>query len=139
MIASPVPRLMLMEKRVSIGPLLPVRWRSATSTHCRTLPSGPVCGSALQVPLGERACWPAAGLPAGAARAGVANVKRVASAAAMRPECLVNMVVACEMTWVKAFDARGRAKGHGPAADLRELQAMSLLSQPFDPRARRRW
>jgi hypothetical protein len=38
MIASPVPRLMLMERRVSMGPLLPVRRRNVTSTHCRTLP-----------------------------------------------------------------------------------------------------
>ena len=36
-------------------------------THCRTLPSGPICGSALQEPLAKRACWPATGFSAAAA------------------------------------------------------------------------
>src|ERR1700761_7737852 len=133
MIASPVPRLMLMEKRVSIGPLLPVRWRSATSTHCRTLPSGPTCGSALQVPLGKRTCWPAVGLPTGAANTGAAiRVARsaVSAGARRRGEWLVNMIVACEMSEVKAFDAGGQAKVHCRLLNLRELRAMGLLNQP---------
>ena len=60
---------MFSAKRVSRTPLLPVRCRSATRTHCRTLPSDPTCGSPLQYPFGKRTCWPATGFSIGAAAA----------------------------------------------------------------------
>src|SRR5882724_6673763 len=60
---------MLNENRVVTGPSLVARSRAATSTHCRTLPSGPSCGSALQTPCGKCTTLPATGFSAGAAEA----------------------------------------------------------------------
>jgi len=39
------------------------RERSATRLHCITLPSGPACGTALQVPCGKCTCLPATAFP----------------------------------------------------------------------------
>src|SRR5689334_6159184 len=87
----PAPRLILIDKFVLTGPFGPMRRRGATSTHCRTLPSGPTWGTALQTPCGKRTCCPATGFASGAARAGSAVAIRQAAVGAKRAKELVMM------------------------------------------------
>ncbi len=104
---KPLPRLMLRERRVSTGPSVPLRCRSVTSTHCRTLPSGPTCGSALQVPLGKRTCLPATGLSTAAAET-IEHAAAATSDATTRPNRPIHPGVLTNMAPRSHHDCAGK-------------------------------